>query len=332
MSGNRELLRKADLTIGELISNGGYLQPEDSAQFLRKLVIEPTILRSARVVEMLAPQRKINKIGFGSRIMQAAVSQTPLSANQRVSPATSMIELNTQEIMATVYLPYEVVEDNIERATAADNAPMNARGPGGLKETILSLIAERAALDLEELALLGDTNYANGQMLQGSDPASIAYMSLFDGWLKQSATQGHLYDAGNAAVDKSIFRNMRMAMPKQYLRVLPQMKYLTSPNVETMWRDSIANRGTALGDTTLQGGNDVAAYGINLLPGATMPDNSIVLTNPKNLIMGIQRQFSLEFDKDIQARQYIIVLTARVAVAIEEPDATVSATNVALGD
>jgi hypothetical protein len=331
MSGNRELLRKADLTISELIANGGYLQPEDSAVFLRKLIYEPTILRSARVVEMLAPQRKINKIGFGSRIMQAAVSQTALSQEQRAQPTTSVIELNTQEIMATVYLPYEVVEDNIERATAADNAPPNSRGPGGLKETILALIAERAALDLEELCLLGNTNYAAGPMLQGSDADTIAYMSLFNGWLNLSQG-GHVYDAQNANLDKSIFRNLKINMPKQYLRVLPQMSYLTSPNIETMWRDSLANRGTALGDATLTGTAPVPAYGIPLLSGALMPDNQILLTNPKNLIVGIQRQFSLEFDKDIQARTYIIVLTARVAVQVEETDATALAINVALGD
>jgi hypothetical protein len=45
-----------------------------------------------------------------------------------------------------------VLEDNIERASTADNAAPNT-GPG-LRQTIIDLIAERAALDLEELNLL----------------------------------------------------------------------------------------------------------------------------------------------------------------------------------
>jgi hypothetical protein len=215
----------------------------------------------------------------------------------------------------------------------ADNAPPNARGPGGLKETLLALIAERAALDLEELCLLGDTAYTNG-----ADPDDQAYLSLVDGWLKLASVGGvlpngsyngyaHVYNINNAGVDKSVFRNMKMQLPQQYLRVLPQMSYLTSINAETMWRDSVANRGTALGDATLVGSNPVPAYGIPVVGASMMPDAKVLLTNPKNLIVGIQRQFSMEFDKDITTRTYIIVLTARIAVAVEETDATVLGLN-----
>ena len=46
------------------------------------------------------------------------------------------------------------------------------------------------------------------------------------------------------------------------------------------------------------------------------------------LIFGIQRQISLEFDKNISERVYIVVLTARVAVQVEETDAIVKYTNI----
>lgn len=321
MTASRDLLQKADMTIADLVANGGRLQPEDSAVFLRKLIKEPTILRQARVVEMLSPERKINKIGFGSRILRAAQSGVALTPAQRAKATTEVIKLNTTEVIAQVNLPYDVLEDNIERATVADNAAPNARGPGGLKETLLALIAERAALDLEELCLLGDTAYTS------ADPDDQAYMTLFDGWLKRSAS-GHILNFNNAAVDKAVFRDMKKALPKQYLRVLSQMGYFGSIDMETMWRDSLANRGTALGDATLTGSAAVPAYGIPVMGAAMMPDTKVLLTNPKNLICGIQRQFSMEFDKDIQSRVYIIVLTARVAVQIEEVDATVLGLNV----
>src|SRR6185437_4033913 len=121
MTASRDLLQKADMTIADLVANGGRLQPEDSAVSLRKLIKEPTILRQARVVEMLAPQRKINKIGFGKRILRKAVSSTPLSQSQRSKATTEVIELTTQEVIAQVNLPYDVLEDNIERAMVADN-------------------------------------------------------------------------------------------------------------------------------------------------------------------------------------------------------------------
>lgn len=339
MTSSRELLQKADMTIADLVANGGYLQPEDSAVFLRKLIKEPTVLRQARVVEMLAPQRKINKIGIGKRILRAATSGTALGAPSasglggRAKPVTEVIQLNTSEVIAEIDLPYDVLEDNIERAMTADNAAPNARGPGGLKETILALMAEQAALDLEELALLGDTSYVNG-----SDADDQAYLSLMDGWLKLAANGGklpngsynglaHVYDIKNAGVDKAVFREMKKTMPKQYLRVLKQMRFIGSTDMETMWRDSLANRGTALGDATLTGDDPVPAFGIPVTGAAMMPSAKVLLTNPKNLIIGLQRQFSMEFDKDIQRRVYIVVLTARVALAVEETDATVLGVN-----
>lgn len=340
MTSSRELLQKADMAISDLVADGGYLQPEDSAVFLRKLIKEPTILRQARVVEMMAPSRKINKIGIGTRILRAGTQGTALAAptasglGGRVKPTTEVIQLNTSEVIAEINLPYDVLEDNIERALVADNAASNARGPGGLKETILALMAEHAALDLEELGLLGDVDYTNGADADDED-----YLSLVDGWLKLCTVGGklpnnsyngfaHIYDHQNGAVEKAIFRDMKKAMPLQYLRVLPQMKYIGSSNMETMWRDSLSNRNTALGDATLTGKEGVSAYGIEVSGAAMMPDPKILLTNPKNLIAGIQRQFSLEFDKNIRERVYIAVLTARVAFAVEETDATVLCINV----
>ena len=153
MSTNSSLLRKADIAIADLQADGGELNPEQGASFIRKLIKQPTLIRVCRVVEMNAPRRKINKIGFGSRILRKALSAQALTQAQRSKPTTEQIELNTKEQIAEVRLPYDVLEDNIERASAANNELANS-GPGGLRQTIIELIAERAALDMEELAIL----------------------------------------------------------------------------------------------------------------------------------------------------------------------------------
>src|SRR5581483_10119119 len=160
MSSNQSLLQKADLAIADLQANGGELSPEQGAAFIRKLIKQPTLIRQCRVVEMLASKRKINKIGFGTRILRKATSGVALTQNQRAKPTTEQIQLDTKEQIAEVRLPYDVLEDNIERATAANNEAPNT-GPAALRQTIIDLIAERAATDLEELALLADTAYTN---------------------------------------------------------------------------------------------------------------------------------------------------------------------------
>lgn len=323
MTTNSSLLRKADLAIADLSNNGGVLLPEQASAFIRKLIKSPTLIRVCRVVEMLSPQRNIDKIGFGSRIMRKAVSGTALTSNQRSKPTTEQIQLSTKEQIAEVRIPYDVMEDNIERATAANNEASNT-GPGGLRQTILDLIAERAALDLEELALKADLTYTNG-----GDADDQAYLSQFDGWLKTANDYGHVVDAQSATISKAVLKAGLQALPSQYQRNKAVLNHFVSVNNEIEYRDTLADRGTALGDQMTQGTSPTYAFGSPVTPVALMPETVGLFTDPLNLIMGIQRQISMEFDKDITSRVYIIVLTCRVDFEIEESDAIVTYTNLA---
>lgn len=322
MSSNSTLLRKADLAIADLSSNGGELLPEQGASFIRKLIKMPTLIKRARVVEMTASKRKINKIGFGARILRKAVSATALTQSQRSKPITEVIELSTHEQIAEVRIPYDVMEDNIERASVASNEASNA-GPGGLRQTIIDMIAERAATDLEELAILGDTAYTNGADLDDQN-----YLSQLDGWLKIGMEEGNVADVGGSTISKDIFKQGLKAMPVVYQRNKAQIEHFVSVNQETDYRDTLADRGTGLGDNMVQGTAPVFAFGSPVSTAHLMPDDKGLYTNPLNLIFGIQRQISMEFDKDISARVYIIVLTCRVDFKVEEPDALVVYENI----
>ena len=315
MSSNISLLRKADLAIADLQSNGGELLPEQGASFIRKLIAQPTLINRCRVVEMNSPKRKINKIGFGSRILRKATSGVALSQNQRAKPTTEQIELSTKEQIAEVRLPYDVLEDNIERASAANNEASNT-GPGGLRQTILDLIAERAALDTEELALKADTDYVNGLDQDDED-----FLSQMDGWLKEAAEDGNGFDNEDDAISKATFKGALKALPVQYQRNKAALHHFVSVNAETDYRDTLADRGTGLGDNMVQGSGPVYAFGSPVTPVALMPDSKALYTHPLNLIFGVQRQVSLEFDKDITSRVYIIVLTMRIDVVLEETEA-----------
>lgn len=313
---NSTLIKKADLALADLQANGGLLQPEQSNTFIRKLLKTPTILPRVRVISMASPERKINKIGFGQRILRKAVSATALAPSDRAKPTTSQLTMRTSEVIAEVRLPYDVLEDNIESAGAANNEASNS-GPGGLRTTLISMIAERAALDMEELALGGDTDSVDD------------YLALQDGYLKIAATDGNVVDQNNAAITKTMFKKGKQAMPDQYLRDIANMAHFVSVDQETEYRDTLADRATALGDSLITGSGPVAAYGSSVIPVPTLPDDVGMFVNPKNLIFGIQRNMSMEYDKDITARVYIIVLTARVAFMIEEPEAVVFYENIA---
>lgn len=313
---NQELARRADMVLADLETNGGLLSPEQTETFLDILIDQPTILRQARTVRMSAPERKINKIQFGQRILKAApqgttpyqqddaINNRHLLAADRSKPTTSQVVLNTSEVIAEIRLPYEALEDNIE---------------GEAFEThVMRLIAERAATDFEEFALHADTGSA--------DP----FLALQDGWLKLMTS--HVVNNASAGISPAMFKSGLLAMPQKYLRNLGELKHFISVANSIKYRDLVSQRATGYGDAMLTTNAPIFAHGVAveaapmLAVGAS--GNGGLLTFPKNLIFGIQRQIQVETDKDIRAREIIIVLTARAALAIEEEDATVKYTNI----
>jgi hypothetical protein len=311
MSSNQDLIHKADMALSDLVHQGGVggglLNPEQTDSFIRTLMESPTLINASRVVTMNGPQKKINKIGFGSRILRKATSATALPDNQRVKPDLGQIQLETKEVIAELNIPYDVFEDNIEGGNIA--VPMGSSA-GGLHDTIITLIGQRAALDIEELAILGDT--AN----VGDD-----YLALVDGFLKLATA--HVYNANGATISKDTFKGCIKLMPPKYLRVRGENSFFVSTNNETEYRDTIANRVTGLGDAALVTANSLAAFGSPIQAAPLMPEANGIYTNPNNLIFGIQRKVNIEYDKDIRARKFIIVLTARLDFQIEEIDAVV---------
>lgn len=329
---NKELMKKADLALADL-ADGGLLNAEQSNTFIRKLITQPNIINGNKIrfVPMNSPQKKIEKIGFGKRILRAATAGTALAtaaidsttfngvteATARAKPQMETVTLVTKEVIADVPLPYDVMEDNIERAAAANNENMND-GPGGLRTTILELIAERASTDLEELAILGNEDLGTGD----------TYLQLMDGWLVNASENGNTVDFGGATVSKALFKAGLKAMPDKYKRDVGSLANFVNMDNELEYRDTLSDRGTGMGDRYVTTNDAAVAYGTTVNGVSLMPAAQGLLTNPKNLIMGVQRQVSLEFDKNIRTREYIIVLTARIDFKIEEAEAIVHYSNI----
>ena len=314
---NQELARRADLVIADLNANGGLLDAEQANTFIDKVLEQPTILRQVRQVRMNAPERKINKIGFDSRILKAAPQGTTpyekdtgggndryLLAADRSKPTTSQIQLRTDEIMAEIRLPYEVLEDNIEGES--------------FESHVMRLIAERAAVDLEEWALWADTGSADN------------LLALQDGWMKRM--HSHVVNNASAGVSPKMFELGLLAMPQKFLRTTAALKHFITVANSIKYRSKVAERATGYGDSMLTGAAPIYAMGVPVesapMLAAQGTGNMGFLTHPQNLIFGIQRQIQVETDKDIRSREIIIVLTLRAALQIEEEDATVKYTNV----
>jgi HK97 family phage major capsid protein len=312
---NKQLIQKADLALAD-ISSAGKLNPDQTDRFIRQLIDAPTILQNVRTVAMRAPQMKLNKIGLGSRILHSAAADAPvgsaLAQGNRSKPTFGSVSLNAQELIAEVRIPYDVLEDNIEGGNP--NVALQS-SPGGLHNTLVDMIAERVAVDLEELALQGDTGSGD------------SYLAVTDGFLKRFTT--NVVDASSATFTKDTIKSALKAMPAKYLRDRASMKHFVSVNNETELRDQFSNRIGSFGDTNLQQVQALYVHGSEVKGASLMPATSGFFTNPMNCIFGIWRNILMEYDKDITTRTFIIVVTARVDFQVEQEDAAVKYINLA---
>lgn len=301
---NRSLIQKADMAVSDLISDGGYLVAEQAKKFIRVMIEESKLLKMSTVVPMRSEKRLIETIKFGSRVLRAGTSGEALDEAKRSKVTTGKVELDTVLVKGEVRLPYEVLEDNIERQSLLD--------------TIMQLLPERAALDAEELIVQGDTGSADD------------YLALLDGLLKQATS--HTVDQ-SGVIDKTMLQNMLKDLPSEFRRDLKALRFFVTPNNELTYRASLAERATVVGDKFLEQDAPVMAFGVPIIPLSTLPgtgSTSALLTNPKNIHVGIHRNILIETDKDISAGEYIVVATMRLDAKFAVEDAVVKAFNITL--
>lgn len=300
---NQEIINKAEMTLASLKS-GGMMNPTQANTFIRMVQDTPTILNDARVIHMDHDAQKFEKIGFGQRILRAGEEGKALSTEDKAVPSTSTISLNAKEVIAEVNITYDTLENNIEK--------------DGLQNTIMQMLAERAALDIEELIINGDSK------------SDDSFLAQIDGIRKQA--KSHIVDAAGEELTRQIFKRGYKAVPPKYLRVPQEFRFYTSPGIEVEWKDKVADRQTNLGDAAVQGGLS-SAFGVpvkgiaNMQPYSTGEEekaidvSDVILTHPKNIVLGFSRNIRIEVDKDIRRRKFIIVLTAKLDSVFEEEDA-----------
>ena len=304
---NRTVLEKADFVLSEL-SSGGLLLAEQAAQFIRILINESVLMNEAFVRPMPKPKELVEKIRYNSRVLRRGTEATALAVGDRATPDLSKVELDTKLFKAETRISDEVLEDSIER--------------GQLRQTVMEEMGKRIALDMDEIIANGDTASAD------------LFLATLDGIRKQATS--NIVDATLSTMNKDIFNDMLKTLPSEFLRNRRAMAFLTSIDADLDYRNSIADRGTALGDQLLEQERAVRYSGSRILGIPVFPENlgggtnttNVIYTDPKNIRVGIHRQIRVETDRDISAGVLKIVATLRFDVKYEEETAVVKAINV----
>lgn len=309
------MIKKADSVLNFGVN--GKLALEQENQFIEYMVNKATFLKDIRVTTMKTEEKQIDKLGILSQILLPAVEGTKLDSADYGKVDTGRVKLVSKEVIAVLDLSKRTVEDAIEKEGVNFNAG-RFQSPGGIHSRILKLIAERASLDLQDLAINGDTTL---------DPAVSKrnkLLSMNDGFLKLA---GNVYDAQNTAISAKVIDNVTQLMPEQYLNDPTAYRYIMSTHTEARLRSKLADRNTNGGDSFLQSRNPIVlSYG-DTKAVAAMPATKVLYVNPQQLIFGIQRGIVIDLDYNPYERKYYFILTARVDFKVEETTAMVRCDN-----
>lgn len=303
---NRSIIEKADLAVADL-ADGGLMVPEQANKFFQIMIKESKFLPIVDVQTMGRNKKEVDMFRFGSRILRPSQEYQQLSLADRSKPELSKVTLEAKTFKAEVRLSTEDLEDNIEQ--------------GNLKDVVMGGMSAAIARDMEEIALIGDTSNTTD-----------AFLASFDGVLKQASP--HVYDHADANASNVLFREMLRLLPQEHRRDKTQLRFIVSGNTELDWRDALGTRQTPGGDSWLSTMAPQVSYtGIPVVDVPLMPENTGVgsnraqalLLDPMNVVVGLQRQVTIETDRDIRAGAWMIVATVRFDVKLRLPDATVKA-------
>lgn len=311
-------------------AGSGLLLPKQANEFIDYMFDATVLSGQVHTVRMRSNEQEIDRIGVGQRLLRSKVEAVDTGENQGV--IFSKISLRTHGVRLDWELSTESLEDNLEGEDLDDH--------------IARMMATQAGIDLEDLAINGDTS--------DSDPT----LKIFDGWRKlaingNSDGAAHVVDHGGGTLDIAAANSAIKAMPRKYMQRRSQLKFFAGSNAMQDWLYSrVTDPGSVnYGSTNTRVVPDGPAgftssnlFGVPLqevplfdetldgdYSGAAGDHGELWLTFPKNLLLGVKREIRVLREHAIKKDTIEYTLFARVGVQIENVDAMVVVKNIAVG-
>ena len=307
MQDNRDIVQKADFLLAQL-APGGLLEPAQADRFIRLAIDASVLMQRMTRIDMRSPKELREKIRYDQRALRQGSEATALTLAERSRPTTSKVELDAQLVKAETRISFEAMEDSIER--------------GNFEQTVRDTLAERVALDLEDLAVNGDTTSAD------------LLLKTLDGFRVQ--TTSNIVNAGGATLSRPVLKDTLKAMPSEFRRNKRSLQFFSADEAVIDYHESLGDRATMLGDDHVvqpmnRGFEGMPVVDVPVFPtdlGTGTNETEMLFSDPANMLFGVWRQIRVDNDKDVSAGVYIIVVSARVDFKWAEETAAVKTTGV----
>ena len=287
--------------VGDLVSDGGILQPEQSRQFIEYIFEQQVLAQDGRRVTMRANTTELEKMNVGERVIRAAAQADATYTNADVQ--FTKVTLTTKKIRLDWEVSTEALEDNIEGA--------------GLEDHLVRTMTRAFANDLEDLAINGTGTGTNN------------FLNILEGFVSIEAD-------GNSATYGTTIESLQglvLAMPRKYRGSRSNMKFYADTETVAAIVNGLGSSGNlnseriiervvdGVAPSTLGAPIQYRVLGLPLVEVPLMPAGYVSLTFPENRIWGFQRDVTVhrEFKPKKDTVEYTVFL--RFGVAVEETDA-----------
>ena len=275
------------------------LNEEQFAQFMQAATINQTILNDASFRRMNSMSQVVSSTKITGRVLQNGYKSTNVTQDNLTEATIGFgkAELVATKLKAKTSILDDDKEDNISREA--------------FEQTLLTMMGEAVGIDLEAVAVFGDTAYKAG----GTTPDPL--FSTIDGWLT-TATTTLKSDLANDNTDDNdgdfdlqtsgvtgMFDKMIYSMPAAYRQanLMKDLVFYVPYEVQEGYRNYLMDRETGLGDSSLLNADQLQYKGIpvkyapvlDATDGRTIHGNvPSILTVPEFLWYGVYKDLSVE--------------------------------------
>ena len=297
---NRQIV-KDTITTGTVTH--GLLQPEQARKFLKQTFDATPLQGLIRHELRTAKVGEIDKIGIARRILRKKTENN--DDGYRAKPNFDSISYSC----TPVRLPWEITEETLRE---------NIEGQS-LEAVITNLMTTQLGIDLEDL-------YINGDEATPAEHEDHDFLYLNDGWIKQFKNGGHIFDAASktsGAMSLDTFYGALQSLPNKYNN--GKLRWIMSPRRAQEWEMFLLNKVIDAGGAVPENVYNSPAR-VPTVEVPNMPDDCILLTDPKNLIAvntyDVKLRKTTEGKEAIMQDKRFYVAHLDFDAIIEELDAT----------
>ncbi len=322
----KQIMQKSAIDSNSLPNS--VLNRKQADRFIDLVVDETVLMKEVRVVRIDHQKGSINKLDLGNIVTEGA--HTTSKATTR-TPTERVLVYDTEKYRSAFDLSTDFTEDNIEKS--------------GIRNRLLSMFAKRIAIDTELAAIKGDETITTGDA-QLDENNLLGVNNGFQRIMEGIVPAAQQVDAAGAAPSKRLYYEMKRRIPSRYRAAKPDYVWIVPSGPADKWSLDWSDRETGGGDQMMRFNNlksrlQPGPWGIPMLEVPLMPEDlswgtagtdgsQIWLTPLKNLVYFVQRDITIEWDRQPRQDLWEVTIHFRIDFQVENGDLVVIADNVAM--